>query len=257
MVESGQVQRQNERYNIKMLKFSYFFQRESFIRAIRLAVVVVVIGIGRLVSCYGQVGNPKNHRLVNGFAEHRAEARLSMVTHMAALLYPGSFRHYSNAYRASFNDEYGLSNTVLPAYTTQQVHWMMTEIRPVPRMSVGHYCDRLGSLIGCVDPLRLTAEQQHAICVEVSRILPTLPTGTDHPLPVGISEMFADLHYWQALPEVRALLPQYSSEHDADASWDTSEARLRSAISKLEHEKQANTEAAHHHVPRNLPASQR
>lgn len=222
-----------------------------------LAVMVVVIGSGKLVSCYGQSGNPNYNQLVPGSAANRTHAHLSMINHMAGLLYPGSFRHYPNAYRATFNEEYELSNTVLHAYTTQQVEWMMKEMRPVPGMSVGHYCDRLGSIVGCVDPLRLTVDQQHAICVEVAKILPTLPTGTDHPLPVGISEMFADLHYWQALPEVRALLPQYSPKHDADSSWDTSEARLKSAITKLEHDKQATTEAAYHHAQRISTGSKR
>ena len=231
-----------------MHKLSSFTQQKICIKIIRLSVAIVLIVFGKVALCLGISGSPKNNQLLPGSSAYRMQAHLSMINHMAALLYPGSFRHYSNAYQASYNDEYGLSNIVLPPYTKQQVQWMLKEIRPVPAMSVGHYCDRLDSIVGCVDPLRLTVERQHAICVEVAKILPTLPTGTDHPLPVSISEMFVDLNYWQALPTVRSLLPKYTPQHDSDYSWDTSEARLRSAVDKLERAKKAYIAAVHNHV---------
>ncbi len=207
----------------------------------RLPALAFFLVVGTIGACYGQSSAPNNSPLVPGSAAYRAHAILSTINSLAGLLCPGAFRHYSNAYRATYNDEYGLSNTVLPPYTFSQVRWMMREALPVPGMSIGHYCDRLGAIVGCVDRARLTSEQQGAICAEVAKILPTLPTGTDHPLPVCIAEMFANLHYYQALPEVKALLPKYSPQHDADYSWDTSEARLRSAISKLKSAKASHT----------------
>ena len=231
-----------------MHKLSSFTQQKICIKVIRLAVLVVVICIGRSVSSYGQSPGPNDNQLAPGSRAYRTHARVWMINHLAAQLYPGSFRHYSNAYRAIFNEQGGITDSPLPLYTKQQVQWILNEMRPVPGMSVGHYCDRLDSIVGCVDPLRLTVEQQHAICFEVAKILPTLPTGTDHPLPVSISEMFADLNYWQALPTVRSLLPKYSPQHDSDYSWDTSEARLRSAVDKLERAKKAYIAAVHNHV---------
>ncbi len=218
-----------------------FINRRAYFKSLMLAVLVAPLFLATVCSSYAQLSSPNVNHLVPGSAAYRTHAHLSMINHMAPLLYPGSFRHYSNAYRATYNEEYDSSDTVLPPYTSSQVRWMLREMRPVRGMSIGHYCDRLGSIIGCVDRLRLTVKQQHAICVEVAGFLPSLPTGTDHPLPVCISEMFADLHYWQALPEVKALLPKYSRKHDAYYSWDTSEARLRSAISKLEAAEKKNT----------------
>ncbi len=211
------------------------------IHSTRVPALLVLLVLGAMRTCFGQSVHPTSNQLVPGSTAYLIHARVHMINIQARLLYPGSFAQFSNAYRAIYNEQGGISDARLPQYTMQQVQWIMKEMRTVRGMTVGHYCERLDCMVGCVDRARLTSEQQYVICTEVAQILPTLPTGTDHPLPVCIAEMFANLHYYQALPEVKALLPKYSPQHDADYSWDTSEARLRSAISKLKSAKASHT----------------